>query len=265
MIRVERTEKPDIGIPLDLDNPLTEGILVDYAFNEGAGGKAYDGRNGNDGQWNGTGEHWNAGAAQFSGDDYISVAAPAGSDLDALTQFTVVADVFATTGDSMIVQRFEWNTASPTDLQFYIEADADLRFFLSNRILLWPGFTLNKRHFLVFTYDGVTMKIYSDGILRAEVGEADVAQSTSEPWLIGVDSDATGGGSLGNYYTGLMDQILIYNRALTEADIVALSINSWQRFQPELIPFVEAVANDLLLLENTNLRGNLQDLRGGLR
>jgi hypothetical protein len=25
------------------------------------------------------------------------------------------------------------------------------------------------------------------------------------------------------------------------------------------------VANDLLLLQNTNLRGNLQDLRGGLR
>jgi hypothetical protein len=76
----------------------------------------------------------------------------------------------------------------------------------------------NVWHFLVATYDGSTAKIYVDGVLRGSVAGSGYLTNNTRNLGIGEDSD--GGG--GRYFNGLIDEVRIYNRALSASEISAL-------------------------------------------
>jgi hypothetical protein len=82
-----------------------------------------------------------------------------------------------------------------------------------------PTFKVNQWHHLVVMYDGQTIKIYLNGIARGQ------SESQTKP------IDNCPGGSLRfgsawmgdiNAFNGLMDEVRIYNRGLTETEINAL-------------------------------------------
>lgn len=72
-------------------------------------------------------------------------------------------------------------------------------------------------HFIAGTYDGSTMRLFVDGVQAADTAASgDIAPSSSD-LVIGQNSD--NGEDL---YKGIIDDIRIYNRALTPAEIEAL-------------------------------------------
>ncbi len=74
-------------------------------------------------------------------------------------------------------------------------------------------------HHLAATYDGKDMRIYWDGVRAAQKKASGRIPGTSDPLCIGTKRE---GAPAGDYFLGLMDEILIYNRALTEDEIAAM-------------------------------------------
>lgn len=68
-------------------------------------------------------------------------------------------------------------------------------------------------HFLAGTYDGAALKIYVDGVERGEVAAKGSLPGYHTPLRLG----ANGGG--GEFFKGLMDNVRIYPRGLTAAEV----------------------------------------------
>jgi len=68
----------------------------------------------------------------------------------------------------------------------------------------------NNWHFVVGTFDGITSKIYVDGVLKQQVSENIVKNYTAN-FLIGKDN--------GIFFSGSIDDIRIYNRTLSESEV----------------------------------------------
>jgi PKD repeat protein len=66
---------------------------------------------------------------------------------------------------------------------------------------------------LATTYDGATMKLYVNGALVASRSQTGTVASSTGPLRIGGDS------IWGEYFTGLIDEVRVYNRALSQAEI----------------------------------------------
>lgn len=64
------------------------------------------------------------------------------------------------------------------------------------------------------TYDGANLKIYVNGNLTGTRAETNVVNDTTNGWRFGSDEGGTYG-----YFLGLMDDVKIYNRALSSREI----------------------------------------------
>ena len=74
---------------------------------------------------------------------------------------------------------------------------------------------LNVWKYIVATFDGSQMKLYVDGVLTSFVDNSRVIAINPNPVLIGKSG-------WGEYFKGLIDQLRIYDRALTQAEITEL-------------------------------------------
>jgi len=79
------------------------------------------------------------------------------------------------------------------------------------------GFTmsLNTWHHIVGTYDGLNMKLYTDGNLVSTVSAPGQIDSNSNEFVIGAENDGCTGGN----FDGTVDETRIYKRALTADEI----------------------------------------------
>jgi hypothetical protein len=69
---------------------------------------------------------------------------------------------------------------------------------------------------LAATYDGATLRVYVNG---AQVGSKAVTQSM----LVSTGPLQIGGNAVwGEYFSGLIDDVRVYNRALTSAEVTSL-------------------------------------------
>jgi hypothetical protein len=75
--------------------------------------------------------------------------------------------------------------------------------------------------FYVCTYDGKTMKIFKNGKLEISNAVNDIITTTTYPLGIG-GIPAAGNYQNMEYYSGCIDDVRIYNRALTDAEILVL-------------------------------------------
>lgn len=82
-------------------------------------------------------------------------------------------------------------------------------------------------HFVVGTYDGATMKLYVDGSL---VGSTSVSGTIDIDTLGAIDIGRNPSGI--NYMEGILDDISIYNYALTQAQVVAIMNSGSIRIGP---------------------------------
>ncbi len=112
----------------------------------------------------------------------------------------------------------------------------------------------NGYHQLVGTYDGLTMRLYYDGVLKATAAQSGGIQAVSAPLLFG-DFNAT---TAGWEYEGLIDNVALFSTALgdggvgvgeaaaTDSDIYKLFHNGAAAFVPPMIitnrPVSHAVA-----------------------
>ena len=76
--------------------------------------------------------------------------------------------------------------------------------------------TLNGWHQLAATYDGATASLYVDGVLKKSAA-AELMHDEAVPLTIGKGSWFNGG-----YFTGLIDEVAVYGRALTAGEIAGL-------------------------------------------
>jgi len=73
--------------------------------------------------------------------------------------------------------------------------------------------TANTWAHLAATYDGATMRLYVNGVLVASRAQAGASATSANPLQIGGDS------IYGQYFTGMIDEVRIYNRALSVTEI----------------------------------------------
>jgi len=87
--------------------------------------------------------------------------------------------------------------------------------------------TDGKWHFMSATYDGTTMRIYVDGVQTGSgTSFSGNLPTQSGNVRVGADYQSTPG----NFFTGSLDEVRIYNRALSASEIQALYKSGAQKF-----------------------------------
>jgi len=132
----------------------------------------------------------------------------------------------ADAGDSMVVARFD-GTTSNHDLQIpYIfsgSGSVNIRArAVTTDATLTSDCVLGGESFYFCGYDesAISIRNLKTGA-SASSSQAGTLDSNSEPWLIGVDPDATGGGSLGNWFTGAIYRVFFYDHIVPLATQLA--------------------------------------------
>ena len=201
-----------------------------WQFDETAGSNANDSSTyGNHGTlmngpvWTGNGE------LEFDGlDDYVEVPDSGSLDIqDALTiSIWLYMDQYSTNWPKLVIKPYEDPLLDPwelytLDLGHYGQYP---RFILTDGV---PGglrvaaydagitLSLSQWHHVVGTYDGSTISLYVDG---------ELVNSNPASIVIGSNDMPLGIGSgMGNYgFNGLINEVRIYDRALTETEIINL-------------------------------------------
>lgn len=143
-------------------------------------------------------------------DDYISIPAAASGSLDDLGIITVEILFYATAIDSCVLNRYLGFSAS--DIQMWVTLDTSpnkIRFLSGPS--LYAEIVFSQWSSCIASLDSNTEKMYDDSVLVQTATPSVTANSNNEPWLIGTDADATGGGNLGNWFDGVIDEIRISN------------------------------------------------------
>ena len=204
-----------------------EGLVAHYSFDKGEGSVVLDNTgNGNDGQMLG-GAKWVTGpygtALEFNGDDgYVDCGTGEGLDIAPEGTIMVWCKPYSAQGGLVC-----WNTGEgwPDErlilaIRTYESAPTTMGCFADGKTA--AGFTgfdqlpLNEWTLLAFTFDGKSVSVYQDGLLN-EVTDQNVAPDVSGvPLWIG---RCRGLGD--EFFHGLIDDVRIYNRPLSAAEVFA--------------------------------------------
>jgi fibronectin type 3 domain-containing protein len=214
------------GVSVTVDNVAgPTGLVLAYGFNEATGASVGDasGR-GNTGSITGatrtaTGRF--GAALSFDGaGDFVTVADS--PSLDLTSTLTISAWVRPTTlsGWRTIVMK----EGSATGLVYslysttnnnrpggYLEIGGTDRELKATASVVTTGW----RH-LALTYDGTTMRIYIDGVLRGTRAQTGAVAASTGSLKIG------GNAIWGEWFSGLIDEVRIYDRTLSAAEIVTV-------------------------------------------
>ena len=228
--------KPWLGVPLKREHPLARGLVGCWLMNEGRGDKVYDlSGNGNTGTivnavwsggkfgpclyFDGTGDYVDCGAniGNFGTADFSITAWVLAQN--STTVDIVVAKGIAAAGDIALYK-------TNTDDRFIFYADAGL----INIGAAKTGWVNNWIH-LVAIRNAANAYLYINGILVGTDTSAGTA-NISNP------HNFTIGGSEGgptNPYIGSIDNIQIWNRALSPSEIQQLYMTPFRMFEREPI------------------------------
>jgi len=206
------------------------GLVGYWDFQEGAGNTVSDrSGQGNTGTWNGTGSHWTTGkigaGGNFNGsDDYVNVGNPA--ELQLGNTGTIAAWILEKDdGRNHIVGKNDW-PGDRNGYTFEAAQGGDGKVLIgeitdgSGMNQLWSNTPLqnDRWYHVVFIWDGSYLRIYLDG-----VSDATPIQQTLTPvsnvWDFYI-------GNCPSYsdckLNGKMDEVRIYNRALSASEVERL-------------------------------------------
>ena len=225
------TESPDVSRDIVFASPsLGNGLVGYWRFD----GNANDSSgNGNDGVIQGVklteDRHGNANSAYyFDGTSHIEV--PNSSSLNGVGK-TVTCSVWMKpeSGAWVDSQGEEWmailckGTSIPRNIGFQLSKKLGLELVSDTHwstgdygaYLVLPTLpVLNEWQMLTYTSDGVTAKYYVNGMCIASTNCTIEAKTNVDPLLIGKDPP----GDL-EYFKGAMDEVRIYNRALSDDEV----------------------------------------------
>jgi hypothetical protein len=206
--------------PVNVTVAAATGLVASYAFDEGIGTTAGD-SSGNNRTGTLTGAAWNAtgrfgSALSFDGvNDWVTVADAAGLDLT--TGMTIEAWVNPTNNSG-------WRTMlmkeAPGGLAYVLYASDGVRpntavntggadLDLSNGTAL----PLNTWSHLAATYDGTSLRLFVNGAQVGIRGVTGSIRNTTGALRIG------GNSVWGEYFAGRIDEVRVYNRALSPTEI----------------------------------------------
>ena len=203
--------------------PTPPGLVGAWAFDEGAGTTTADASgSGNAGtligaSWTTQGRYGNA--LSFNGSNSMVRVADSAS-LDLTTAMTLSAWIRPTVSQS------GWRTILQRETDAYFlnasNSDGPLRpsgggtFGGNTQYLSGPTASpVNAWTHVALTYDGATLRLFVNGTQVATRATTGAIQATDNPLWIG------GNNPYGEYFEGLIDEVRVYNRALTQADIQA--------------------------------------------
>jgi hypothetical protein len=196
--------------PLDYGDPTLVGL---WTFDEGSGSVAYDYSGSNaTGSWQG-GSSYTAGkvgayAGQFNGADYVKV--PSEPSLNTITISAWVQFQGPGSGYARIVQ---WGSSNGGKFNVAVNPSGIL-YTDSNPGWRSTGQSLDANFdSIVASYDGTTLRAYWNG--NAVYVASSGVTLNSGPISIG-------GPGISEYFPGLIDDVRIYNRALSAAQIAAM-------------------------------------------
>lgn len=86
-----------------------------------------------------------------------------------------------------------------------------------NQVLTYSGGTSNTWHHVVTTYDGVTIRLYVDGVQRDSQAYSSAISYTGSNIVVGARSSTSAG-----YFEGVIDEVGIWSRALSSSEITDL-------------------------------------------
>jgi O-glycosyl hydrolase len=210
-------------------SPVPSGLVAAYAFSEGSGTTVTDlSGNGNTGTisnatWTTTGKYGNA--LSFNGtnalvsiNDSPSLDLTKGMTLEAWVNPTAVPPFWS----AAIVKEQHSDPANDLSYALYTAdgggkppavhglfgsgSGAD-QYATGGGVL-----ALNTWTYLAGTYDGTALRLYVNGTLVATRTASGLLTTTSDPLRLGGDFDK-------EYFTGVLDEIRVYNRALSQSEI----------------------------------------------
>jgi hypothetical protein len=209
-------EKPLVGECIS--GGTTNGLVAVWHFDEGSGSAAYDcSGNANDGAINGA--TWTTGkigkALQFDGsNDYVSVSHSA-----SLMPSAITVSVWIKLNDNgrwMVVDK---GTNHPGTYYMYGDAGTQVIWTIkdgTNRYdLSYSNLVIGNWYHLVGTFDGSIQKLYVNGDEKGS-RTASFGSNTQNLWI----GKYQGGGSYD--FNGIIDEVRIYNRALSADEVLAL-------------------------------------------
>jgi hypothetical protein len=196
------------------------GLVAAYGFNEGSGTVVTDvSGNGNNGTisgatWTTSGRYGNA--LSFNGTNAL-VTINNSASLQLTSAMTLEAWVYPTTVNS------EWrDVIYKGNDNYYLEGtSSNSGHPVAGAILggvyaeaIGPNsLTANTWAHLAETYDGATLRLYVNGVQVASRAQTGAIATSTNPLQIGGDS------LYGQYFAGRIDEVRIYNRALSAAEI----------------------------------------------
>jgi len=214
-----------------------------WKFDEGSGTTALDSSgSGNHGTLVGN-PRWVPGmigsALEFDGTE-DAVEIPNSDSLSITEAITIAAWTYMAanaSGEMAIVSKGVWGA---NDLPYELTED-------SGGVIFWQFYDdagrdtcspdsppVDEWHHIAATYDGTIFKCYIDAVLAEEWGYVGEMPENKRPVTIGRRS---GGGT---YYQGVLDEVVIYNRALDETEIVPVMIGRIPELASDPTPENEA-------------------------
>jgi hypothetical protein len=184
-------------------------------------------------------------ALSFDGsNDYVSI--PDSDILDLKTQATLSAwiNTKSLTTPHGIVGRWNYAGGPPYKDSILIEARGDVsrkfRFCIATSdqdsgvtvLASNQQFNANTWYHIAGTYDGVTMKLYINGQLDNSASKTGNIYANNSNWYIGAFN-------YGNvaYFNGLIDDVRIYNTAMSAEEILAIMLLKPTGSEPNLIAY----------------------------
>jgi hypothetical protein len=201
--------------------PPVTGLVAAYGFNEGAGPTVADASgNGNTGTisgatWTPAGRY--GAALSFNGTNNL-VAIPGSASLNVSTAMTLSAWIQPTAAQS------GWRTIMQREVNaYFLNASNDTGALRPsggatfNGAVNWVGGTtanpVSVWTHVALTYDGAILRLYVNGVQAASLAQTGGIETPSTPLRIG------GNVPYGEYFQGLIDEVRVYNRALSATEI----------------------------------------------
>jgi len=215
---------------LEANLPSDENLVGYWSFDEGKGDKAYDGSgNGNDGTLtNMADDDWVDGVAgsalDFDGsNDYVEVAD--NGSLNITGNITILAWIKLDTLGSGQQQYIVGKTETELTYAIFIESDDTVRCILQGLNDTYPSgsptaITDTNWHQVAISYDGEYIRTFLDGKLQISDDSSGNINSSTDKIYIGIRKYSNS-----CYFNGKIDEVRIYNKALTAAEVYALYKN----------------------------------------
>jgi len=201
---------------------IIDGVVGNWHFDEGSGSTAYDSSgNDNDGTLT-NGPQWVDGkygkALSFDGsDDYVDCGTDESLNITDAITIEAWANVNDFTDSGYLVARNQGSPGTAMQYGIWISYTQEI-----HPVIEQTGWSssvhvpIGSWTHITFTFDSANWKLYLDGNLEGSHAEAKTITSRDWKLLIGMrNSD----GNQEYSFNGLIDEVRIYNRALTAAEI----------------------------------------------